>query len=228
MSSRRADGGRLRLGVLVSGGGTNLQAILDATADAGFPAEVAVVIANVASAFGLERARAAGVPAVALPHRDFPDRARFDAALVAALRGAGVELVVLAGFMRIVTTVLLDAFPDRVLNVHPSLLPAFPGVDAQGQAFAHGVKVTGCTVHLVDAGLDAGPIVVQAAVPVRAGDDVEQVRARILRQEHRILPLAIRLMAEGRVARVPGTRRLAVDVTGLAPAGDGETILSFG
>ncbi len=189
----------MRAAVLVSGGGTNLQALLDARDDLG--AELRVVVSNRADAFALERARRAGVEAMCLSHKDFATREDFDRALRDALLARGVELVVLAGFMRVLTPVFLDAFPDRVINVHPALLPAFPGVDAQAQALAHGVKVTGCTVHLVDAGVDTGPILAQAAVPVRDDDTVETLRARILAEEHRLLPAAVRDVAAGRVTR---------------------------
>ncbi len=189
----------MRAAVLVSGGGTNLQALLDARDDLG--AELRVVVSNRADAFALERARRAGVEAMCLSHKDFATREDFDRALRDALLARGVELVVLAGFMRVLTPVFLDAFPDRVINVHPALLPAFPGVDAQAQALAHGVKVTGCTVHLVDAGVDTGPILAQAAVPVRDDDTVETLRARILVEEHRLLPAAVRDVAAGRVTR---------------------------
>lgn len=189
----------MRAAVLVSGGGTNLQALLDARDDLG--AELRVVVSNRADAFALERARRAGVEAMCLSHKDFATREDFDRALRDALLARGVELVVLAGFMRVLTSVFLDAFPDRVINVHPALLPAFPGVDAQAQALAHGVKVTGCTVHLVDAGVDTGPILAQAAVPVRDDDTVETLRARILVEEHRLLPAAVRDVAAGRVTR---------------------------
>jgi phosphoribosylglycinamide formyltransferase-1 len=189
----------VRAAVLVSGGGTNLQALLDARDDLG--AELRVVVSNRADAFALERARRAGVEAMCLSHKDFATREDFDRALRDALLARGVELVVLAGFMRVLTPVFLDAFPDRVINVHPALLPAFPGVDAQAQALAHGVKVTGCTVHLVDAGVDTGPILAQAAVPVRDDDTVETLRARILVEEPRLLPAAVRDVAAGRVTR---------------------------
>ncbi len=189
----------MRAAVLVSGGGTNLQALLDARDDLG--AELCVVVSNRADAFALERARRAGVEAMCLSHKDFATREGFDGALRDALLARGVELVVLAGFMRVLTPVFLDAFPDRVINVHPALLPAFPGVDAQAQALAYGAKVTGCTVHLVDAGVDTGPILAQAAVPVRDDDTVETLRARILAEEHRLLPAAVRDVAAGRVTR---------------------------
>lgn len=189
----------MRAAVLVSGGGTNLQALIDARDDLG--AELRVVLSNRADAFALERARRAGIEAMCLSHKDFATREDFDGALRDALLARGVELVVLAGFMRVLTPVFLDAFPDRVINVHPALLPAFPGVDAQAQALAYGAKITGCTVHLVDAGVDTGPILAQAAVVVRDDDTVETLRARILAEEHRLLPAAVRDVAAGRVTR---------------------------
>ena len=190
----------MRLAVLVSGSGTNLQAILDAARERRLQAEVAVVVSNRAAAKALDRARDAGVEALVLGHKEFASREAYDAALVALLRARGVDLVVLAGFMRIVTPVLLDAFPDRVVNIHPSLLPAFPGLDAQQQAFSAGVAVSGCTVHLVDGGMDTGPILAQAVVPVHAADDVDAVRARILVEEHRLLPEVLQWFVEGRVS----------------------------
>jgi phosphoribosylglycinamide formyltransferase 1 len=188
-----------RLGVLISGSGTNLQAILDAVRAGTLTTEVAIVVSNVASAKGLDRARAAGVPVAFVDHKAFPDRAGFDAALVELLRANGVNLVVLAGFMRLVTPTLLGAFPNRVVNVHPALLPAFPGVHAQKQALDYGVKVTGCTVHFVDAGTDTGPVIAQATVPVLDGDDEESLRTRILAQEHALLPQVLQWIADGRV-----------------------------
>jgi phosphoribosylglycinamide formyltransferase-1 len=194
---------RLALGVLVSGSGTNLQAILDAIAARTLDAHVAVVVSNVAQAKALERARAAGVPGVVIDHKAYADRAAFDAAVVEVLRAHGVELVVLAGFMRLLSHVLLDAFPMRVVNVHPALLPSFPGVHAQKQALDYGVRVSGCTVHFVDHGTDTGPIIAQAAVPVLDGDDVEALRLRILAREHELLPRVLQWIAEGRVAVQP-------------------------
>jgi len=187
------------LGVLASGAGTNLQAVLDAISVGALDARVAVVVSNVAGAGALARARAVGVEALVIEHGRFSDRRAFDAALVEALRARGVQVVVLAGFMRIVTDVLLDAFPWNVVNVHPALLPAFPGVNAQQQAFDYGVRVAGCTVHLVDRGTDTGPIIAQAAVPVLDDDDEQALRARILSREHELLPLVLQWMAEGRV-----------------------------
>jgi phosphoribosylglycinamide formyltransferase-1 len=193
----------ITLGVLISGGGTNLQAVLDAIAAGRLDARVAVVVSNVASAGGLSRAAAAGVETVVVDHRAFPSRAAFDAEVVEVLRARGVELVVLAGFMRIVTPTLLDAFPMRVVNVHPALLPAFPGTDGQGQALRYGVRIAGCTVHLVDAGTDTGPILAQAAVAVLPDDDEASLRARILVQEHALLPAVLQWFAEGRVQITP-------------------------
>lgn len=190
---------RLQLGVLVSGSGTNMQAILDAIAEKRLDADVRVVVSNVAAAGALARAKAAGVPTAFVDHKAYASRAEFDAALVDVLRAHGVEWVVLAGFMRIVTATLLDAFPLRVVNVHPALLPAFPGVDGQAQALAYGVRIAGCTVHLVDRGTDTGPILAQAAVPVLEGDDENALRARILVQEHALLPAVLQWIAEGRV-----------------------------
>ncbi len=193
------------VGVLVSGSGTNLQALIDASAAGTLGARIAVVLSNKAGAGALERAARAGIVTRVLPHGDHPTREDFDRALVAALREHGVDLVVLAGFMRIVTRVFLDAFPQRVVNVHPSLLPAFPGVDAQAQALAYGVKVAGCTVHFVDGGTDTGPIIAQSAVPVLDTDTVDSLRARILAEEHRLLPAVVGWIAAGRV-RVDGRR----------------------
>jgi phosphoribosylglycinamide formyltransferase-1 len=208
----------IKLGVLVSGGGTNLQAILDAVAAKNLDAEIAVVISNVASAGGLERARKAGVEAIAIDHKAYATREDFDAAVVDALRARGVEYVVLAGFMRIVTRVLLDAFPMRIVNIHPALLPAFPGVHGPSQALAYGVRVAGCTVHFVDGGTDTGPIIAQAVVPVLDGDDDETLAARILEKEHALFPAALQWIAEGRVkvhAREGGRPR--VEVRGVVP-----------
>ncbi|MCC6664950.1 MAG: phosphoribosylglycinamide formyltransferase [Polyangiaceae bacterium] len=185
----------LDLGVLVSGSGTNLQAILDAVAEGRLDARVRVVVSNKPGVPALERAQRAGVPAVVVPHRDFTTREDFDRKLVEVLRAAGVKLVVLAGFMRVLTPVFLQAFAGRVINIHPSLLPAFPGVGAQAQALAHGVKVTGCTVHYVDAGVDTGPIIAQRALPVLDGDTVESLTARLLEQEHALMVEALNRIA---------------------------------
>lgn len=193
----------LDLGVLISGRGSNLQAILDAIADGRLDARVRLVISNKADAQGLTRAARAGAPTAVISHKDHPDRASFDAALVAALREAGVEWVVLAGFMRLLTPVFLDAFPNRVVNIHPALLPAFPGVDAQQQALDYGVRITGCTVHLVDAGTDTGPILAQAAAPVLDGDDRGALADRLIALEHALLVQALAWIAEGRLEVLP-------------------------
>ncbi len=184
------------LGVLISGRGSNLQAILDAIRDGKLDARVGVVISNVAGAPGLDRARKAGVPTEVLSHKEFPLREDYDRALVDRLRAHGVDLVCLAGFMRLLSPLFVRAFPGRILNVHPSLLPSFPGLHAQRQALEHGVKMTGATVHIVDEELDHGPILVQSAVEVLDSDDEESLSARILEQEHRIYPEAIALMLE--------------------------------
>jgi phosphoribosylglycinamide formyltransferase-1 len=198
----------MRLGVLASGSGSNLQAILEACEQGRIEARVAAVICNVEGAKALERARAANVPAILLPHAGYSRREEYDAGLVDKLRAHDVNLVCLAGFMRIITPVMLRAFPDRILNIHPALLPAFPGMHAVRQALAAGVRVSGCTVHVVDEGTDTGPIVVQAAVPVLDGDTEETLAARILSQEHRAYPRAISLFASGR-ATIAG-RKVAV------------------
>jgi phosphoribosylglycinamide formyltransferase 1 len=189
----------LAVGVLASGRGSNLQAILDACARPGFPARVVVVISDRERAAALERARAAGVEALWLNPKDFGDREAFDLALVRELEARRVGLVCQAGYMRILSPIYIRAFAGRSLNIHPSLLPAFPGLHAQRQALAHGVKVAGATVHFADEGVDTGPIVLQAAVPVEPGDTEETLSARILAEEHRLYPEAIRLFAEGRL-----------------------------
>ncbi len=206
----------MRLGVLASGSGSNLQAILDRCADGSIPAQVAVVISNVAGAKALSRAEKAGVPALLLAHGTYPSRDAYDAEIVSLLRRHQVELVCLAGFMRLISPVLLSAFQNRILNIHPALLPAFPGLHAVRQALNAGVRVSGCTVHIVDEGTDTGPIVVQAAVPVLDGDTEESLAARILAQEHRCYPRAIALMAQGRV-RIEG-RRVRIDARPGDPA----------
>lgn len=188
------------LGVLISGTGTNLQAIVDAIASGALSARIRVVISNRADAKGLERAERAGVPTRVLPHGDFADRVSFDAAVVATLRDAGAQWVVLAGFMRLITPTLLDAFPYRIVNIHPSLLPAFPGVDAQAQALRYGARISGCTVHFVDRGTDTGPIIAQAAVPVLPEDTRDELARRILAQEHALLIDVLRWISVGRVA----------------------------
>lgn len=197
--------GPARIGVLVSGRGSNLQALIEAVNDRRLNAVIGVVISNVAGAPALGRAQSAGIEAVVISHKAWPSREAFDERLAEALVARGIAAVCLAGFMRRLSPRFLECFPGPVLNVHPSLLPAFPGVDAPGQAVAHGVKVAGCTVHLVTAELDAGPIVMQAAVPVLSGDSPEALAARILVEEHRLLPLAVARVLEGSW-RVDGRR----------------------
>lgn len=196
---------RLRVGVLVSGRGSNLQALLDAAADPAYPAEIAVVISNIPGVQALARAAAAGVPAEVVPHRDYAGREAFERALTERLEAAGVGLVCQAGFMRIVTPWFVGHWHDRLINIHPSLLPAFPGLDTHARALAAGVKLHGCSVHYVRAAVDDGPIVGQAAVPVLPDDDPERLAARVLQAEHRLYPLCLRLVAQGRV-RVEGER----------------------
>jgi phosphoribosylglycinamide formyltransferase-1 len=193
-----------RIGVLISGRGSNLQALIDAQRRGELGGEIAVVFSNVADAAGLARARAAGIPTVCRDHRGRP-REEFDAEVVKVLREHEVDLVCLAGYMRLLSHVFVRAFPQRILNVHPALLPAFPGRDAQRQAVEHGVKLSGATVHIVDEGLDSGPIVAQQAVPVLADDTADSLSARILEAEHRRYPRAVRLLLEGR-CRVDGRR----------------------
>ena len=193
-----------RVGVLVSGRGSNLQALIDAQREGALGGEIALVVSNVEGAPALERARAAGIPAECSPHQGRP-REDHDRALLALLARHKVELVCLAGYMRLLSPVLLGAYAGRILNVHPSLLPAFPGRDAQRQAWEHGVKVSGATVHLVEAALDAGPIVLQEAVAVREGDTVEKLSARILEAEHRLYPRAVRIVL-ARQYRLEGRR----------------------
>jgi phosphoribosylglycinamide formyltransferase-1 len=186
-----------RIAVLISGRGSNLQSIIDAIASGELDATIAVVVSNRSDAAGLLRAREAGVEALCLDPRDYPDRTAYDRAIVDILRARDVGLVCLAGFMRLVREPLLQAFPNAILNIHPSLLPAFPGVDAQQQALTHGVKVSGATVHLVTGELDNGPIVAQAAVPVLDDDTRDTLAARILIEEHQLYPDAIRTVLDG-------------------------------
>jgi phosphoribosylglycinamide formyltransferase-1 len=188
------------VGVLVSGSGTNLQALLDATQVPGHPAHIALVISSRKNAQALDRARAAGVPAVWISPRQFDTPATFELALGEALAEHGVEWVALAGFMRILGATFLERWAGHVLNIHPSLLPAFPGLDAQGQAHAHGVRVAGATVHFVDAGTDTGPIIAQGAVPVTPGESRDALQQRILRMEHRLYPMVLRWAVENRLS----------------------------
>lgn len=191
--------GRLKVGILISGRGSNMQALIEACRAADSPAEIVLVLSNDAAAGGLAHAGRAGIPTKVVPHRGFRDRASFDAAIDRELEAAGVELVCLAGFMRLLTDGFVAAWRDRMINIHPSLLPAFPGLDTHARALAAGVRFTGCTVHFVRPEMDTGPIIAQAVVPVRFDDTEASLAARVLEQEHRIYPLALHLIAEGRV-----------------------------
>jgi phosphoribosylglycinamide formyltransferase-1 len=195
----------VKVGVLISGRGSNLKALIEACADPAFPAAIALVISNKADAGGLEYARAAGIPCKVISHRDYPTREAFDAGLDRALREAGVELVCNAGFMRILSDGFVAAWHDRQLNIHPSLLPSFKGLHVHERVLEAGVRITGATVHFVRPAMDEGPIVAQAAVPVLPGDTPDSLAARVLEAEHRLYPLALRLVAEGR-ARVADER----------------------
>ena len=186
-----------RLGVLISGRGSNLQALIEAIRDGRLDAEIAIVISNREDAAGLERAREAGIEAMVLGHRGWPSRDDYDRALARELKARNVGVVCLAGFMRLVGVPLIDAFPNAILNIHPSLLPAFPGVDAQRQAVEHGAKVSGVTVHFVTTELDGGPIILQRSVPVLEDDTAATLAARILEEEHRVYPDAVRIVLEG-------------------------------
>ncbi|MDO9458728.1 MAG: phosphoribosylglycinamide formyltransferase [Alphaproteobacteria bacterium] len=193
-------GRRLKTGVLISGSGTNLQALIDACTTPDYPAEITLVISNRADAGGLDRARQANIPATVISHKDYTSREAFDAAIDTALRAAGVEFVCLAGFMRLLTPGFVNRWHDRLINIHPSLLPAFKGIDAVEQALAAGVQTTGCTVHFVRPEMDTGPTLLQVEVPVKAGDTSETLHDRIRRAEHQCYREALRLIAAGKVA----------------------------
>ena len=208
---------RLKVAVLISGRGSNMQALVRACAAPDYPAEIVLVLSNRADAAGLDFAREAGLATAVVSHKDFADRAAFDAAIDAEIRRHGAELVCLAGFMRLLDPAFVDAWRDRMLNIHPSLLPAFRGLDTHARALEAGVKIAGCTAHFVRNDVDTGPILAQAAVPVLPGDSEDSLAARILEQEHIVYPLALRLVAEGRVT-VEGDRAV-VD------AGGGEAAL---
>ncbi|MDO9516254.1 MAG: phosphoribosylglycinamide formyltransferase [Syntrophales bacterium] len=190
---------KINLGVLVSGGGTNLQSIIDSIAAGKMDATIQVIISNIPGVRSLERARKHDIPAVVIDHERFATREDFDREMVSVLKAHHVDLVVMAGFMRILTPVLLKAFPLKIINIHPALLPSFQGLHVQEKAFDYGVKFSGCTVHFVDEGVDTGPIIIQAVVPVYGDDTAEMLQQRILEEEHRIYPQAIQLYAEGRL-----------------------------
>lgn len=212
---------KIRLGILVSGRGSNLQAIIDNIEKGALSAEIAVVISDQPDAYALERARKHNIPAIAISWKDYETREAYDTALAAELKKREVDLVCLAGFMRIVTRALIREFPNRIMNIHPSLLPAFPGVHVQKKALIYGVKFAGCTVHFVDEGTDTGPIIIQAVVPVLDNDTEDSLAERILRQEHKIFSRAIQLYAEGRL-KLEGRR---VIVSGQAPADEKDAFL---
>lgn len=189
----------LKVGVLISGRGTNLQALIDACARPDFPASIALVISNKADAFGLTRAEDAGIPTTVINHRDYPDRPSFDKAMDAALRGAGVDFVCLAGFMRLLSEGFVEAWQDRLINIHPSLLPAFRGLHTHERVLEYGARFSGCTVHFVRPAMDDGPIIAQAVVAVLADDTAERLAARVLEEEHSLYPMAVQLIAESRL-----------------------------
>jgi phosphoribosylglycinamide formyltransferase-1 len=209
---------KLKVGVLISGRGSNMAALIRAAEAADYPAEIACVVSNVATAPGLELARKAGIATAAISHRDHADRETFDRTVSAELEKHGVGLVALAGFMRILSPWFTQHWTGRLINIHPSLLPSFRGLHVQQQAIDAGVRLSGCTVHLVVPDLDAGPIIAQAAVPVLTGDTADALSARILRQEHRLYPLTVRWFAEGRIAQAGGR----IEVSGVPP---GATLL---
>jgi len=190
---------KLKVGVLISGRGSNLQKLMHACADPDFPAEISLVISNVADAGGLNHAAAAGIPTIILTHRDFPSREAFDKEMDAKLREAGIEFVCLAGFMRVLSALFLRSWEGKIMNIHPSLLPAFKGLNVHEQALDAGVRISGCTVHYVVPELDSGPPILQAAVPVEPHDSADSLAARVLEAEHRIYPQALKMVAENRV-----------------------------
>ena len=198
---------KVPIGVLVSGGGSNLQSLIDHIDQGTLDAEIRIVISNNPDAFALERCRKHGIPTAIVDHREFGSRELFDRRMIEILNAAGVELVVMAGFMRILSPEFFRAFSMRIMNIHPALLPAFPGMNVQRKAVDYGVKFSGCTVHFADDGVDSGPIIIQAVVPVYDEDNAESLAARILKEEHRIYPQAIQYYAEGRI-RIEGRRVL--------------------
>lgn len=208
---------RRRVGILISGRGSNMKALIEAAAKPGYPAKIVTVISNRADAGGIAVAQAAGIATTVLPHKNYPDRAAFDAALDDALHAAKVEIVCLAGFMRLFTDGFVEKWRGKMLNIHPSLLPSFPGLHPQQQALDAGVRFSGCTVHFVTPAMDSGPIVAQAAVPAHPGDTAETLEARILAAEHRLYPMALALVATGK-ARMVGERTVLDDVASLEAA----------
>jgi phosphoribosylglycinamide formyltransferase-1 len=206
---------RLKTAVMISGRGTNMQALIDDCASPDAPAETALIVSNVPNAQGLDRAIAADIPTLTIDHRDFPDRESFEERLTQDLTVEGIELICLAGFMRLLTENFVGHWRDRLINIHPSLLPSYKGLDTHRRALTDGVRFAGCTVHFVRPAMDEGPIIVQAAVPVHADDDAASLRARVLVAEHRSYPLALRLIAEGRVSIVD--ERVLIDGSAAPP-----------
>ena len=206
---------RLRTAILISGRGTNLQALIDECASPDAPAEIALVVSNVPKAAGLDRAIAADIPTLTIDHLDFPDRESFEKRLTEDLTIEGIELICLAGFMRLLTEKFVEDWRDRLINIHPSLLPSYKGLDTHQRALADGVRFAGCTVHYVRPAMDEGPIIIQAAVPVHADDDAASLGARVLEAEHRSYPFALRLIAEGRISIVD--ERVLIDGTAAPP-----------
>ncbi len=217
----------LPIAVLVSGSGSNLQAIIDKIEAGGLDAAITLVLSNKAEAYGLERARRHGLKTAVISHTDYPDRESFDAAMIKAIRQSGAEAVILAGFMRILTPAFVAAFEHKILNIHPALLPSFPGAHGQPDAAAHGVRISGCTVHFVDEKMDHGPIIIQAAVPAFPDDDGDALGARILRLEHRVYPQAIQWLAKGRLKIAGRKVRLKDgDVPAASMAGAGPCLIN--
>ena len=204
---------KLGVGMLISGRGSNMEALAEACAADDFPAEIRVVISNRPDASGLDKAASLGIPTAVVDHREFPDKTEFERAVIAELERRGVELICLAGFMRVLSADFVERFPMKIVNIHPSLLPSFPGLHVQQQAIDHGVRYSGCTVHFVVPEVDAGPIITQAVVPIEQDDTAEALAARILEQEHQVYPEAVRLFAEGRL-RIEGRRVRIVDGEG--------------
>lgn len=191
----------LKLGVLISGSGSNLQSIIDNIEKGALPAQIKIVVSNNPQAYGLTRSKRHGIPCTVLNHQDYSSREEFDRELIRILKDAGVDLIVLAGFMRILTASFLRAFDQKIINIHPALLPAFPGTHVQQKAIDYGVKFSGCTVHFVDEGIDTGPIIIQSVVPVYPDDTAEELAARILKEEHKIYPQAIRYFAKNQIIK---------------------------
>ncbi|MBI5180686.1 MAG: phosphoribosylglycinamide formyltransferase [Nitrospirae bacterium] len=207
---------KIRLGILISGRGSNLQSIIDASKKGEIDAEIAIVISDKMDAYGLVRAKENDIPTLFISPNDYKNREDFDKKVVEELNNYKVDLVLLAGFMRIVTLALIEPFRNRIMNIHPALLPSFPGLDAQKQALEYGVRFSGCTVHFVEVGMDEGPIIIQAVVPVKDNDTVDSLSERILKYEHKIYPIAIQLFADGRL-KVEG-RRVKVNKEGMSSA----------